>query len=117
MTEVWIHDAPLGGAPGVAIRGEVDLSSAGEVQTALDAAVAGGAGVFVIDLAGVSFLDSSGINVLVRTRALLGRAERELVLICPPGPVLRVLTLVNLVELVATFPTREVALRHLVPAS
>ena len=116
MTEVWVNDAPLAGAPGVAVRGQVDMASAAELQAALDAAIADGAGVFVVDLTEVSFLDSSGINVLLRTRALLGRAERELVLICPPGSVLRVLEIVHLVPLIPTFPTRGAAARHLVPA-
>ena len=115
VTDVWVSDAPLGGAPGVAVRGEVDMANAPELQAALDRAVVGGAGVFVVDLSEVSFLDSSGINVLLRTRALLGRADRELVLICPPGPVLRVLTLVRLVELIATFPSRQAAEGHLLP--
>jgi anti-anti-sigma factor len=115
VVDLWLDDAPLGGAPGVALRGEVDAASAEELQTALDAAVAAGAGVFIVDLTDVAFLDSSGVNVLLRTRALLGRADRELVLVCPPGPLLRVLTLVRLVELVSTFPTREQAAQHLTP--
>ena len=116
VTEAWVKDAPLAGAPGVAVRGEVDMANAAELQAALDAALADGAGVFVVDLTDVSFLDSSGINVLVRTRALLGRADRELVLICPPGSVLRVLEIVRLVAVIPTFATREAAARHLVPA-
>jgi anti-sigma B factor antagonist len=113
---MWVADAPLAGAPGVAVVGELDMATAPELEAALGAAVAGGAGVFVVDLSGVSFLDSSAINVLLRIRSLLGRAERELVLICPPGPTLRVLGLLGLLELVATFPSRATAARHLVPA-
>jgi anti-anti-sigma factor len=116
VVDVRVHDAPLGNAPGVALAGEVDLSCAVELQAALDAAVADGVGVVVVDLTNVAFMDSSGINVLLRTRALLGRADRELVLVCPAGPVLRVLTLVQLVDLVAIFPTRDEAAQHLVPA-
>jgi anti-anti-sigma factor len=116
VTDVWVNDAPLAGAPGVTVRGQVDMANAAELQAAIESAVAGGTGVFVIDLTEVSFLDSSGINVLQRTRAQLGRADRELVLICPPGSVLRVLEIVNLVALIPTFPTREAAARHLVPA-
>lgn len=115
-TEMWVADAPLAGAPGVAVSGEVDMASAPRLQAALGAAVADGAGVFVVDLSEVTFLDSSAINVLLRTRALLGRDERELVLILPPGPVRRVLSIVRLLDVVATFPTRDAAARHLVPA-
>jgi anti-anti-sigma factor len=51
----------------VAVRREVDMATAPERQAALDAAAADGARVFVVDLSEVSFVDSSGINVLCRS--------------------------------------------------
>jgi anti-anti-sigma factor len=111
VSGVWVRDAPLAGAPGVAVRGEIDFANAAELEAALGAALPDGPGAFLVDLTEVTFLDSSGINVLQRTRALLGRAQRELVLVCPPGPVLRVLEIVRLVSVIPTFPTREQAAR------
>jgi anti-anti-sigma factor len=67
----------------------------------------------VLDLGGVGFLDSSGINVLLRVRALLGREERILALVCPPGPVHRVLELAGIDDLFALYSTREDAARAL----
>jgi anti-sigma B factor antagonist len=106
----------LSGAPGVAVAGEIDLATAPELEAALDAAVRDSHGAFVLDLCEVSFMDSAGINVLLRTRALLGREARDLVLICPPGGVRHALETVGVADLFAVFAARSAAARHLVPA-
>ena len=53
----------------------------------------------MLDLSGLAFMDSAGVNELLRARSLLGREERALVVRCPPGPVRRVLDLVGVAEL------------------
>jgi anti-sigma B factor antagonist len=108
-----LRNAALAGAAGVAVRGEVDTATAPLLQDALDDAVRSSTGPLVLDLAGVDFLDSSGINVLLRVRALLGREERALALVCPPGQVRRVLELTGIDDLFALYPTREDAARAL----
>jgi anti-anti-sigma factor len=111
-----VRDAPLAGAPGVAVAGEVDLATGPVFERALDAAIRASTGVFVIDVEAVDFMDSAGINVLLRARALLGREERDVVLICPPGGVLHALEMIRVAELFAVFATRSAAARHLIPA-
>jgi anti-sigma B factor antagonist len=115
--KIEVRDAPLAGAPGVSISGEIDVSTGPVVEEALDAAIRTTVGAFVIDVCEVDFMDSCGLNVLLRARALLGREERDLVLICPPSPVLHVLEVVGVAELFAVFASRSAAARHLVPAS
>jgi anti-sigma B factor antagonist len=110
---IELRAAALAGVPGVAVRGEVDLSTAALVEEALDAAIRDSTGPFALDLSGVSFLDSSGINVLLRARALLGRTDRPLVVVCPDGPVRRVLALVGIEDLFALYPSRDEAARAL----
>jgi anti-anti-sigma factor len=110
-----VHDAPLSGAPGVAITGEVDLASGPVLEAALDRAIRESTGVFVIDFCDVTFMDSAGVNVLLRARALLGREERDVVLICPPGGVLHVLEVIGVADLFAVFASRAAAARHLIP--
>jgi anti-sigma B factor antagonist len=110
-----IADAGLGGAPGVAVRGEVDVSAVPALTTALDAAIRESEGAFVIDLCDVEFLDSSGLSALLRARALLARDDRQLAVVCPPGPVRRLFDLAGVDELVVVLATREEALSALVP--
>jgi anti-sigma B factor antagonist len=112
-----VRDAPLSGAPGVVVVGEVDIATAPTLEEALDTSIRESTGAFVIDFCEVTFMDSSGVNVLLRARALLGREERDVVLICPPGGVLHVLEVIGVAELFAVFASRAAAARHLVPAN
>ena len=108
-----VVDLVLGPAAGVAVRGEVEIATAPELTAALDEAIRRTSGPFVVDLSTVGFLDSSGINCLMRARALLGRDDRTLELICPPGSTRRVLDLVGIDELVALYASRDELLRAL----
>jgi anti-sigma B factor antagonist len=109
--------APLLGAPGVRVRGEVDIDTAPRLTEALDAAIWGTRGAFVVDLCEVDFLDSSGVSVLVRARAVLGREDRELVVICPPGPARRIFEVAGIADLLALFESRQRAAAALRPSS
>ena len=55
----------------VRVQGEVDLYTAPQLWAALDAAIAGAPHELVIDLSDVTFLDSSGLSVLVRAHKRL----------------------------------------------
>jgi anti-anti-sigma factor len=55
----------------VAAGGEIDLATRGDLDDAIEKAITGGtAGHVVVDLGAVTFLDSSGIAVLIRGRNL-----------------------------------------------
>ena len=111
-----VEQAGLGGAPGVAVRGEVDVAAVPQLMTALDAAIRDTTGVFVIDLCDVDFLDSAGLSVLLRARALLGREERGLAVVCPPGPVRRLFEVAGVADLLILFRSRAEAAAAVVPA-
>ena len=56
----------MDGQARIAVAGEVDVSCAHELRTAIDAALAAeGAGDVEVDLAQVPYIDSTGIGVLV----------------------------------------------------
>jgi anti-sigma B factor antagonist len=110
-----VEDAELRGAPGVAIHGEVDVGSVPLLVEALDAAIRDSEGAFVIDLCEVEFLDSSGLSALMRARAVLGRDERALAVVCPPGPVQRLFDLAGIADLFFVYESREEAAAALVP--
>jgi anti-sigma B factor antagonist len=102
-----VVDLPTDGVAGVAVRGEVELASAPALTAALEEGIRRTSGAFVVDLVAVDFLDSSGIACLVRARALLGRDDRALALVCPPGSVRRVLELTGIDELVPVYGSRD----------
>ena len=114
---VFRVEATSTGAPGVIVHGEVDISTAAELNEALEAAIRDSVGAFVVDLSDVEFVDSSGVNVLVRARAVLGSQDRALAVVCPPGPARRIFEVAGIADLLALFDTREAAAASLKPAT
>ena len=102
--------------PGLAVRGELDLATAPALEAALEEAIRESDGALVVDLCGVEFLDSSGLQVLLRVRARLGTEDRALALVCPFGRVRRVIELAGLSDVFALFESRDAARAALVPA-
>jgi anti-sigma B factor antagonist len=112
-----VVDLPADGVAGVAVRGEVELATAPTLTAALEEGIRRSSGAFVVDLVAVDFLDSSGVACLVRARALLGRDDRALALVCPPGRVRRVLELTGIDELVPVYGSRDELTRALTTRS
>ncbi len=54
-------------APVVVVHGEIDVATSPQLRTELNALLAGGARDITLEFAGVSFVDSSGLGVLVGT--------------------------------------------------
>jgi anti-sigma B factor antagonist len=108
---------PVGDAPGLAVRGDLDIATAQALDDALADTIRESDGALVVDLSGVEFLDSSGLQVMLRARALLGREDRALAVVCPHGPVRRVFELSGVSEIFALFPTRAAAAAALVPST
>ena len=79
------------GAPVVHVRGELDLSTCEQVETALAQAEGANPPTLVLDLSGVSFMDSTGVRTLLQADSRARRDGRRLLLIAPPEPAARVL--------------------------
>jgi anti-sigma B factor antagonist len=101
--------------PSVALHGEIDINTVGEFEQSLERAIIESAGAFVIDLTDVDFLDSSGLSALKRARALLGREDRQLAVVCPRGAARRAFEVSGTAELFVIYDTREEAVSALVP--
>lgn len=107
----------------VEVSGEVDLHTAPRLRAALDDAVAavtppaqapaGRAGAVLVDLAGVSFMDSTGLGELMAAHKALDRAGGRLHLVVAAGRVARVLSLTGLDEVLAIHPDPTAALAAL----
>ena len=112
-----VDAAPLNGVPGVLVRGEVDIATSPRLTAVLDEAIRASVGTFIVDLREVDFLDSSGVSILVRARAVLGREDRELVVICPPGPARRIFEITGIADLLTLFDAPDHAAASLQPAT
>jgi anti-sigma B factor antagonist len=88
----------------VALRGELDLADAAAVTAAL-AAVAARDPVIIVDLAGLEFIDSSGVAALARGRTQARRAGGDLVLAAPQRKVTRVLAIIHMNERFSVYAT------------
>ena len=91
----------------IEIRGELDFAFAGQVDELIAAERERGASLLVIDLAGLQFIDSSGIAALVRHRSSDGF---ELVTAGAHGAVARTFELVGLGKVVPNLGTVEEAI-------
>jgi anti-sigma B factor antagonist len=75
----------------VLVEGELDIVTAALLEAELREAVASAPGDLVVDLAGISFMDSAGMNVLARIYKLLDGENRSLILQNAKGSVRRAL--------------------------
>jgi anti-sigma B factor antagonist len=90
-----------GDVPGavVLVAGELDIGTAAPLRDALLDLGDRGATPIVVDLAGVDFIDSSGVSLLVEAKQRADAAGKELVLRQPTPRVMRVLEVTGLVDL------------------
>jgi anti-sigma B factor antagonist len=74
MVSMKLTTRESGGRAVVVLRGELDVAEAASVAAAL-AAVAARAPQVVVDLAGLAFIDSSGVAALVLARVQARRSR------------------------------------------
>ena len=78
------------GAPILSLAGELDIAGTEQLLAALETIEQDEPSLVVIDLSGVSFLDSSGLRAILVAHAAAGRAGRRLAVVRPPATVYRV---------------------------
>jgi anti-sigma B factor antagonist len=103
------HDA-YEGIQVVSVSGELDVASAPEVRTALALAASGTGQHLILDVSDVTFIDSSALGTLLRADEQLAGDGVRMVLVCPPGPVQRLLVMTRLDGQLALEPDRASAL-------
>ena len=95
----------------VALRGELDIADAANVAAALTEIVARRPQI-IIDLAGLNFIDSSGVAALARGRKLARLVGGELRLAAPQPRVRRMLTLSRLIDVLPVHASVDEAAGH-----
>ncbi|HZL64376.1 MAG TPA: STAS domain-containing protein, partial [Thermoleophilia bacterium] len=94
----------------VVAAGELDLHSSPPFKEALVGAIEGAASRVVVDLTDVTFIDSSALGALIGGARRSALSGTELMIVCPPGSVARVIDLTGLHRAFAIYPNREEAL-------
>jgi anti-anti-sigma factor len=92
------------------VSGEVDLSTAGELEEAVAAALVDQPTALVVDLTDVAFLDSAGLGVLAHGH-LKATEQLSLRIVVTSEVVLKPLRLTGLDKLLAIYDSVDAALR------
>lgn len=107
MRSFNVETAEHDNATHVLLRGDLDLSTAKQAEQAIEEAERSGAQTVVIDLRGLSFMDSTGLRVVVSADKRASRSNRRLVIIQGPQAVRRVFEITRLGERLDIVDTPE----------
>jgi anti-anti-sigma factor len=80
----------------VVLEGELDIATTPRADAELRRLEGEGASVIVLDLRGLTFMDSTGLRLLVAADARAREAGHRLAIVRGPGPVHRVLEITGL---------------------
>jgi anti-anti-sigma factor len=103
-TSLTVTTAEGGAWAIVSVRGEIDVSTASSLEDALRACLAS-SGRVIIDLSGVRFMDSTGLNVLIRAQS--GSADEPTHTLRLAAVPERVSKLLRLTQLDSVFPVYD----------
>lgn len=99
------------GATVLMVAGELDLLTSPKLAAELDEAIRRGTEDAVVDLSETTFMDSSGIHVLLEAQRRLALGSRGLAVVCARGPARRTLEVTGLLHglgVVSSFEEYEV---------
>jgi anti-sigma B factor antagonist len=98
------------GVPVVTAPEEIDITNTDGLRTALLKAAADGHRALVVDMTRTRFCDSSGLHVLIAAHKRAQAEDREVRLVMPGTPVLRVFALTGMDRVIPNFTTLADAL-------
>jgi anti-sigma B factor antagonist len=96
LNELSIETRSNGGVAHMALAGEFDLAALPQFEDAIAAVEAGSPAAIVVDLSGLTFMDSSGLRALVTADERARAAGRRLAIVPGPPPVRRVFEITQL---------------------
>jgi anti-sigma B factor antagonist len=100
-----------GAGPVVTVGGEVDVATAPRLRAEIGALTLERGQLLVVDLAGVTFCDSSGISALIAARNVAEAAGAAVALAALPARLSRTFGLIGLADFFPTYPSAEDAFR------
>lgn len=93
----------------VHVSGEIDVYTAPALRERLDEEIDKGRHHLVVDLSGVTFMDSTGLGVLVGRLKLIRVNEGSMRIVCAHDRVLKVFTITGLDKVFEIFPSVDQA--------
>jgi anti-sigma B factor antagonist len=100
------------GAHVIRVRGEIHVSTAPEFAQRLSGAIDSGRTAIVLDMAGVEFIDSTGLSVLLNGLRLVSQMHGRMAIVCANPTVLRLFQITSLDDTFDIFDDRAKALAH-----
>jgi anti-sigma B factor antagonist len=94
----------------LSLRGEIDAHTAPKLGSRLFGLAEDGARGVVVDLSHVTFMDSTGIGVLLNALRHLNIRRCKMVLVCPTERIMRPFEITGLTGHLTIFDSREKAL-------
>jgi anti-sigma B factor antagonist len=98
LEQLSLRSARDGDVHTISVAGELDLSTAADVEEELVAVERTGVATILLDLSGLQFMDTSGIRLLLTADARARANGNRLTLRRPPGNVMRVLTIAGIAD-------------------
>jgi anti-sigma B factor antagonist len=86
----------------IALDGELEMANVAALETELSQVEAGDCRQIVLDLRGLSFLDSTGVHLLMQAHARAEATGRPVALLVDKGPVYRVLDVSGALSILST---------------
>jgi len=105
-----VEEEPRRGTALLAVFGDVDLHVADELGDRLVAMIERGATAVVVDLSGVTFVDSQGLGALLRGTRTASSSQAQLRLVVPGGQIRRIFEITSLDDVFPLDASREEAL-------
>ncbi|UOX89220.1 STAS domain-containing protein [Amycolatopsis sp. FBCC-B4732] len=110
MTQFSTTSRTTASGPVVTVEGELDVATAPRLRAAIASAPLDRGQLLVIDLAGVTFCDSSGISALIAARNVAETAGAGVALAAVPARLSRTFGLIGLADFFPTYPSAEAAI-------
>ncbi|MEV6750897.1 STAS domain-containing protein [Streptomyces sp. NPDC051214] len=109
MTRLAVRTRTTAAGPVVELTGELDHESCSQLRAVLPGLSLQPGQQLVIDLAGITLCDSSGISALIAARNHALAVGAAIALAAVPGRISRILALVGLSQIFPTYPTAHAA--------
>jgi anti-sigma B factor antagonist len=99
------------------VEGELDIATAPRMLAALNEAFSDLSLPLVVDLSKVSFIDSTGLALLMNAHRRVLRRGQGFAILCPQGPISRMFEIADMVESLRVYRTMTAARQAAIQAA